>query len=236
MTRLYLPLFIAASIFALRGDAQEAPSSESVKPGINESFLDPNLDVDNYIKRFEVESREVFAARLQILKATGIKSGMTIADIGSGTGLYTRLFARTVGQQGWVFAVDIVPKFLEHIRREMKTNQLTNVSPVLCSEDSVNLPKNSIDVAFICDTYHHFEYPNSTMHSLFQAIQPGGRLILIDFERIPGTTREWVLGHVRAGKSDFRAEIESVGFVFLKEVNIAGLKENYFLVFSKPKE
>ena len=118
----------------------------------------------------------------------------------------------------------------------MKTNQLTNVSPVLCSEDSVNLPKNSIDVAFICDTYHHFEYPNSTMHSLFQAIQPGGRLILIDFERIPGTTREWVLGHVRAGKSDFRAEIESVGFVFLKEVNIAGLKENYFLVFSKPKE
>ena len=104
MTRLYLPLFIAASIFALRGDAQEAPSSESVKPGINESFLDPNLDVDNYIKRFEVESREVFAARLQILKATGIKSGMTIADIGSGTGLYTRLFARTVGQQGWVEA------------------------------------------------------------------------------------------------------------------------------------
>ena len=92
----------------------------------------------------------------------------------------------------------------------------------------------SIDVAFVCDTYHHFEYPTASVASLRDALKPGGRLVIIDFERIPGKTREWVLNHVRAGKEVFTKEIESVGFVKEKEVKVSGLKENYTLIFRSP--
>ena len=58
-------------------------------------------------------------------------------------------------------------------------------------------------------------------------------LIVIDFERIPGKSREWLLGHVRAGKEVFRAEIMDAGFTLADEPKIEGFKENYFLKFRK---
>lgn len=72
------------------------------------------------------------------------------------------------------------------------------------------------------------------MASIVRALRPGGRLIVIDFERIPGVTREWVLNHVRAGKDVFKKEILEAGLRFEEEVEIPGLEENYFLRFSKP--
>ena len=65
------------------------------------------------------------------------------------------------------------------------------------------------------------------------ALRPSGRLILIDFERIEGKTRPWLLDHVRAGKETFRAEIQDAGFSLSEEKTLDGFEENYFLVFRK---
>ena len=111
----------------------------------------------------------------------------------------------------------------------------TNLTPVLCPDDSIGLPPASIDLAYICDTYHHFEQPIATMKSILSALRPGGRLVVLDFERIPGVTRPWLLEHVRAGKETFRAEIETAGFVVDEEVDVAGLSDNYFLRFRKAR-
>lgn len=211
-----------------------APAEESVRPGINEKFLDPDLDVDEWLKRFEVESREVFDARHEVLAACAVEPGMRVADIGAGTGLYTRLFAERVGATGWVHAVEINPAFLRHIQERARQEKQSNITTVLCPEDSVSLPPESIDLAFICDTYHHFEYPMSTMASLHRALKPGGRVILIDFIRIEGRSSDWVLGHVRAGEEVFRREIEAAGFEFDARLEVPGLEENYCLRFTKP--
>ncbi|QDT29647.1 hypothetical protein Enr10x_50020 [Gimesia panareensis] len=206
---------------------------QSVKPGINKSFLDPDLDVDKWVKRFEVESREVFRARDQIVKQLKLKPGDRIADVGTGTGLFVEPFSQAVGKKGWVFALDIVPKFVERVGKISDILELQNVTPVLCGQDDVRLPPGSIDAAFICDVYHHFEYPAQSMASLHEALVPGGQLILIDFERIPGKSREWTLGHVRAGKETFRKEVEDAGFDFVEEVKIPAFEENYFLRFKR---
>ncbi len=214
--------------------SDQAPIREkSVKPGSNKSFIDPDLDVDSYIKRFEIESREVYVARKEITAACDLKEGISVADIGAGTGLFTRIFSAEVGSDGKVFAVDIAARFVEHIQNEAKESNRKNVIAIQCAENSVNLPANSIDTAFICDVYHHFEFPKSTLSSLHRAIKDGGQLIVVDFDRIPGKSREWMLGHVRAGKEAFRKEIEEAGFVLVKELKIDGLKENYFLKFRK---
>lgn len=203
---------------------------ESVNPGINDTFRDP--DVNDFVKKFEIESREIYAHRDQILKACELKPGDRVADIGAGTGLYTRLFAKAVGEQGNVTAVDIAPKFLDHIQLTCREAGLKNVDAVLCTADSVGLPESSIDVAFICDTYHHFEYPTKTMQSLHKALKPGGRVVVIDFRRIPGQSREWVMNHVRAGQDVVEAEITACGFRKTSEQGEL-LKENYLVVFEK---
>lgn len=171
---------------------------------------------------------------MEILKACNIKPGMRIADIGAGTGLFTRLFANQTGPTGWVFAIDISPRLIQHVNQQSVEHNLRNVTAVLCLEDSICLPPESIDLAYICDTYHHFEYPQSTLASIYSALKPGGRMVVIDFIRIEGVSRPWILGHVRAGQEVFTAEIEQAGFQLTRQVEIPGFEENYFLIFTKP--
>ncbi len=220
-------ILLGSGILVIVASGQE----KSVKPGINDPFKNP--DVGKFTKTFEGESREVFAQRDKVVAACALKPGTTVADIGAGTGLYTRLFAKEVGTEGQVYAVDIAPKFLEHIQKTSRAAGLHNVTPVLCNQDSADLPANSVDVAFVCDTYHHFEYPQRTLASLFKALRPGGRLIVVDFIRIPGKSREWTLNHVRAGQDVVEKEIGAAGFRKTDEVKIL-FKENYFVVFTKP--
>jgi ubiquinone/menaquinone biosynthesis C-methylase UbiE/protein tyrosine phosphatase (PTP) superfamily phosphohydrolase (DUF442 family) len=211
----------------------KSPNSIPLPADINKDFLDPNLDVQRWIDRFELESREIFAARQSILKATGVKPGQRIADIGAGTGLFTKLFAEATGPSGWVYAVDISPNFIEHIRTQLDKSDIRFASPVLSSQKSVTLPPDSVDLAFVCDTYHHFEFVPETLQSIHSALVDGGTLVVIDFERIPGKSRQWVIDHVRGDKTRFREEIEAGGFEFLEEVKIPEFNENYLLKFRK---
>ena len=229
-----LLLFAVVMWLPVSGRETAPTVEESVKPGINRPYLDAELKVDDWLKRFEVESREVFHGRKAILKACGIKPGMRVADIGAGTGLFTRMFAQAVGPDGWVYAVDIAPAFLGHIHARAKQEGQENISTILCPEDSVGLPPESIDFAFVCDVYHHFEYPRSTMASLVKAMKPGATLVVIDFIRIEGVSSDWVFGHVRAGEEVFRKEIEDAGLEFKERIELPEVKDNYILRFVKP--
>jgi len=222
----FLCLLLLVLVTATRLPAQE----KSVKPGINQAFENP--DVADFVGRFEREGRDAYDHRHEILKACNLKPGMIVADIGAGTGLFTRMFSPVVGDKGRVYAVDISKQFLKHIDETAKKEELTNISGVVCRADSVNLPPNSIDVAFICDTYHHFEFPLKTMRSIHRALRPGGQVILVDFHRIPGVTREWLMNHVRAGQEVFTKEILESGFRQVEEKKDL-LKESYFVRFVK---
>jgi SAM-dependent methyltransferase len=224
---------LMASLLACTNEP--SPPSAETPEGINDNFLSEDLDVDEYVERFEGESREVFAERQAIVEALALSTGSRIADIGAGTGFFTALFAEEVGGDGTVYAVEISPKFLEHLRERFAAEEPTPVRVVEGTRNSVELPPSSIDLAFICDVYHHFESPQDSLASLLSAIRPGGSLVLIDFERIPGESPEWIFEHVRAGEEVFRAEIEAAGFVFTEEIQLEGLKNNYMLRFERPE-
>lgn len=218
--------FLACFLLLAGGLTWTAAQEQSVRPGINKPFENP--DVAKFIGVFEGESREIFVKRAEIVAACKLKPGMVVADVGAGTGLFTRLFAKEVGPRGKVYAVDIAPKFIEHIEKTCKEKGLTNVTGVVCTQTSVNLPAQSVDRVFICDTYHHFEFPSRTLASIRQALRPGGKVYLVDFERIPGVSTEWVLNHVRASKEVVTKELQAAGFKAIEEPKI--LKENYFLI------
>lgn len=204
---------------------------KSVKPGINDRyFSDP--DPAKWRANFETESREIFAQRDAIVAACEISPGQVVADVGAGSGLFTFLFAKRVGPTGKVIAVDILPEFLAEIKTIAAKNGLTNVDTLVCTEDTVPLPEASVDVVFVCDTYHHFEFPKTELASLHRALRKDGMLIIIDFIRIPGVSRPWILDHVRAGQDIVESEIIAAGFTKLDEKK-GLLAENWFSRFRR---
>ena len=221
LTIVAVLLLVAAHAFA---------QEQSVNPGINKSFENP--DVEKFVGRFEREGRDAFDHRDEIIEAMQLKPGMAVADIGAGTGLFTRLFGEEVTEDGTVYAVDIAEAFVKHVEQSAEEAGLKNVIGVVCDADSAKLPDESIDVAFICDTYHHFEFPAKTMQSIHRALKPGGQVVLIDFHRIEGVSREWVMGHVRAGQEVFVEEITKAGFRVVEEKPDM-LDESYYVRFEK---
>ena len=203
-----------------------------MRPGINADFLDPTLDVDAMVRRFEAESREIFARRAAIARAVGLREGMAVADVGAGTGVFVDFFARDVGPAGRVFAIEIAQPFVDRLRERATARGQAQVEARLGGERDIGLPAGSVDVVFTCDTYHHFEYPDATLASIHHALRPDGELVVVDFERILGVSRPWVIDHVRCGKEQVTNEVLAAGFELVEEVSV-GLRENYFLRFRK---
>jgi len=212
-------------IFASISQAEE----QSIRPGINRYYENPNWQ--QWVNTFERPGREVYDKRHAIVDATGISPGMVVADIGAGTGLFTRLFAERVGPEGRVYAVDISRPFIENIVQSCLAQGLTNVEGVVNSHKAISLPPDSIDLAFLVDTYHHFEYPASMLSSIRNSLRVGGTLVVVDFRRDPQHSSSWVLGHVRAGKDLVIDEITKAGFRLIDDKAL--LRTNYYLVFSK---
>ena len=222
---LHAAWLLVGLVFLAPAGGQE----KSVNPGINKPFDNP--DLKTFVGKFEVESREVYAQRKEIVAACKLKPGMTVADVGAGTGLFTRLFAKEVGPKGKVFAVDIAPRFLAYIAKTAKEAKLDNIQTIRCTQTSAELPADSVDLVFICDTYHHFEFPAKTLASIHKALKKDGQMIVIDFHRIKGVSSAFVMGHVRAGQEKFTQEIVDSGFRKVDEEKL--LKENYFMRFKK---
>lgn len=203
----------------------------SVSPGINSNYVDP--DFERWRDTFESPGREVYDRRHAILEALDLRKGMEVADIGAGTGLFTRLFAQEVGPEGTVYAVDIAPSFVEGTLRTARAQGLNNVEGVVNSQRSVHLPAGSIDLAFTSDTYHHFEYPGAMLESIYRALRSGGELVIIDFRKQPGVASGWVMGHVRADSGTVRDEVTAAGFEYVGAREDL-LRTNYFMRFRKP--
>jgi SAM-dependent methyltransferase len=209
-------------------DPEDDGETSLVDPAINARYAE-ETNVEGWIGRFEREGREVHDHRDRIVAALGLEKGMRVADLGAGTGLFSFAMARAVGPNGRVFAVDVQPYFLEHLRQRAIEEDVDNLETIAADQRSPNLPPSSIDLAFFCDVYHHVEHPRAYLGELRRALEPEGRLVVIDYKRIEGKSPPWLLEHIRAAPEVFRAEIERAGFRFVREEEF--LEENFFYVF-----
>jgi ubiquinone/menaquinone biosynthesis C-methylase UbiE len=202
--------------------------------GINDPYLRPDLKVAEWVERFEGESREVFAYRHQIAAALDLKPGQSVADVGAGTGLYVPFLAERVGKAGKVYAVDISPPFIEHITKKAKQAGLPQVTAVLGTERSIELPANSVDMIFTSDAYHHFIHYQDMLASMRKALKPGGQLIVIDYDIEAEGLTPSIVTHVGRKKGEFRQQIEAGGFEFAQDMTLQGMKTNFIYRFTRP--
>jgi len=186
-----------------------------------------------FVDTMEIGSRELYAAREAVLRAAKVPANARVADIGAGTGLYSLMFAGAVGASGAVYAVDIEPRFLKLINQRAADLDFKNVVSVLGRDADITLPDNSVDVAFIADTYHYFSDRAAIMKTVRDALVDGGRLIVLDYNLSSDNAGDGKHDHVRFGKAGLVNEIESFGFRLVEEPTVDGLKDFYMVVFIK---
>ncbi len=115
---------ITLAVLLLLAPGPLVGQEKSVNPGINKPFEKPK--VEEWVGRFEGEGRDLYDHRHEAVEACRIKPGMVVADIGAGTGLFTRMFSALVGPKGKVYAVDWV---MSHVRanQEVFTKEIEEV-------------------------------------------------------------------------------------------------------------
>ena len=107
--------------------------------------------------------------------------GTVVADVGAGSGYYTRRIAKAVGPSGKVVAVDVQPEMLEILIDQLALEGITNMVPVLGTITDPRLPGETLDVILMVDVYHEFSHPYEMMSALCRALKPGGRMVLVEY-------------------------------------------------------
>jgi 2-polyprenyl-3-methyl-5-hydroxy-6-metoxy-1,4-benzoquinol methylase len=116
----------------------------------------------------ERESRAHEERPALLLRELALAPGMTVADIGAGTGYYTWQLAKKVGPNGRVYAVDVQPQMIAMLDSQMAKRGVRNVVSVLGSETTVKLPPASVDLAIMVDVYHELAYPAEVLDSIVE--------------------------------------------------------------------
>jgi ubiquinone/menaquinone biosynthesis C-methylase UbiE len=115
-----------------------------------------------------------------LLKELHLQTGMTVADIGAGSGYLSRRLAPSVAP-GRVFAVDVQPQMVALLTDLALKPEFKNVVPIQGDADDVKLPPGSVDLAVMVDVYHELAFPYEVMRSLIRALKPGGRVVLVEY-------------------------------------------------------
>ena len=171
--------------------------------------------------------REREEAPREAIKALKIKEGESIADVGAGSGYYTVLLARAVGERGRVYATDVQPEMLELIKRKVARDQLSNVEVILGSEDDPRLPAGALDLILMVDVYHELARPQTMLRALKRVLRPGGRLVLIEFRKESPDVP--IREEHKMSVAEARAELEAEGYKFDKVIDV--LPWQHILVF-----
>jgi ubiquinone/menaquinone biosynthesis C-methylase UbiE len=138
-------------------------------------------DPDEWAKSFDDPARDDWQLPERVIEALTLKPGARVADVGAGTGYFTVRLAKSPAAPR-VYAVDIEPSMIEHVRRRAVAEGLKNVTVVQAGADRTNLPE-PVDVVLIVNTYHHIPNRVAYFQALKAAMSPGAKLAIVDFRK-----------------------------------------------------
>lgn len=178
---------------------------------------------EEYIKLLESERRVAGLQVDKVIETLKLKSDRKIADIGSGSGLFTRPLAKKAGK-GVVYAVDIDQKLLDHVAKTSADEKLSNVKTILAAEDDPKLPE-PVDLIVIIDTMHHIANQPTYVKTLKKYLRKDGRIAIIDF------SKTWPAGHEKMiyKLEDLDGWMKAAGYKQVETYDF--LDNNFFVVY-----
>ena len=139
-------------------------------------------DIKQYLEHLDRAERDEYQKPAQVIEALRLKPGMAVADLGSGSGYFTRRFVEAVTERGMVYAVDVEPEMLAYVKESIVHMHISYTAEfILARPDNPKLPFESIDLLFVCNTIHHLEDRATYFRNLQSSLRPGARIAIIDF-------------------------------------------------------
>jgi ubiquinone/menaquinone biosynthesis C-methylase UbiE len=212
-------------IVAVCGSLGSTVAAQQRQPHANPGHMEHRFDdPERFAKSFDDPARDAWQLPTRVIDALEVPASASVADIGAGTGHFSVRLAKAV-PRGTVYAVDIEPSMLEHVRRRAVEARLPNIVTVEASTTGPNLPK-PIDLAIVVDTYHHIADRPTYFRDLQKALAADARVAVIDFRK----------DSPEGPPPEFRFEADQI----VAEMNRAGLRldakhdflpRQHFLIF-----
>ena len=221
--RVTITVVFAAAI-TIAGAAQDFMAQSGV-PAV--AFPKPDRPVADIVSPIWHDEKERDDADEpgQLVRLLGIKSGMTIADIGAGSGYYVARLSPIVGSDGRIIAEDVVPEYLRSLRNRVRDLGLQNVAISLGEPHDPRLPAGSVDIAILVHMYHEIAQPYALLYNLVPALKPDARVGIVDAF---GPTSKHA-----TPPSLLRCELAAVGYREISFERLTG-SEAYLAIFAPP--
>lgn len=182
----------------------------------------PPRSAEEYAKVLNDPERDSWQKPHDVVMALKLRPDEVIADLGAGTGYFSRRFARHAAKS---IAVDIDGKLLALASEGAPPNHET----LLAAPDDPKLQPASVDTVFICDVLHHIENRAAYYRKLSPAVKTGGRIVVVDFQKRPTPVGPGV--GMRIGEDEVVAELSGAGWKLVRKESF--LPYQYFLFFER---
>ncbi|MFY7672053.1 class I SAM-dependent methyltransferase [Tenacibaculum sp. MEBiC06402] len=202
---------------------KEFHKSNSSKHGAaNKHML--KSSVDELIQKFESPERDAYQKPEKVLEYLGNIEGLTIMDIGAGSGYFSVKLAKKGAK---VIAADVDDSFQEFIKNRIKENNLKNIETRKIPYDSPSLKDEEVDIVLIVNTYHHIENRSKYFQKIKKGINSNGKLIIIDFFKVeipvgPPVNHKLSIDEVikelqKAGYTTFHVNVDLLPYQYIIE-------------------
>ena len=168
-----------------------------------------------------------------VLSKLSLKPGMVVADIGAGSGLFTRPLAKAVAPSGKVYAVDIQQDLLDHIDKRDKEENIGNVRTVLGEFNDPKIPARDVDLAFINDVLHHIQNRAVYLKALGSYVKPNGRIAIIEMDKNDPNTPHRNQPELLVSREEMLQWMSDAGFQLVEEHPDLFPRTKWFLIFGK---
>jgi len=187
-------------------------------------------DIKQYLEQLDSTERNRDQKPIEVIEALKVKPGMAVADLGSGSGYFTRRFVEAVTESGIIYAVDVEPEMLAYAKESIVHMHIAYTAEfILARPDSPKLPYESVDLLFVCNTIHHLEDRSKYFRDLRSSLKPGARIAVIDFYPDERSGELGFPKHHLVSRDTVIQEMTRAGYQLAREHNF--LPKQYFLEF-----
>ncbi len=137
---------------------------------------------EDWVPAFDDPARDAWQRPADVIAALALQPGMTVADIGAGTGYFEPWLAKAVGESGVVLALDVEPDMVRYMKERASRDHLTGVRPALVALDDPQLPLAAVDRVLIVDTWHHISQREAYAAKVRAGLKVGGKVFVVDFK------------------------------------------------------
>ncbi len=236
-------LLLAFPLISAGADDKPAAAPESKHPGYKQL---PRKSRDGIGKEYmgreisfvmghqgatwlERKSRETEEQPAKLIKSLRLKPGDNVADIGCGSGYFTRRLAKEIGPDGVVYAVDIQPEMLTILKAKMAEAGVKNYQPVLGTIEDPKLPAETIDLVLFVDVYHEFSHPYEMIQNICKSLRKGGRIVWVEYrEEDPSVP---ILPHHKMSEAQVKKEAAVHPLEYVETIGV--LPQQHIIIFRK---